>query len=556
MNLLSQLNEASSASPSELKDLLKKDPRTKVIFTRSFDSSSVDVPQLYATLKYYFLNNPEILKFAEKRGGTRNFGPWDLGVLRKIDPKKATVENLEDAVGLVKGFFKDYGVLEKRNIDKDTLEIIYTATTRDSRAVALPSYAQRELAMMPDIRQDAPLRLYMGINFQSRDFNDVVSYISNVAATTEGSAVKFLKSIRDGKRIVDMEFDMPTFWTSSLEQAKKYARHEYLEGRYVRDQDKMDGQLGFVISVLARPKDVLIDLGKAIEDDVIVLSSSQNKKSILAPGKYTCRLVAKYTPEGEVDLDAEQTDDSAIVVENLYRQSKFILKLISARLKGFTTSYSVMGKLNFVKDGKLLDAGSRSKIANLFDGVATFMNDDIIPLNAKQHFGSISPSDAKFLAAIEELKERIDLDMSAKIAQPRVKGTPQTHKSIFSLSGEDAIKDTTIYPLKDFFYYALGDQRFTDWGVGSDLNVALAFSNQDQVNRAHLLSKAAQRVHLDRAIVGLLSQFSLPVDPKDPKGSLQKVYPELLLALKAVTICRLLKQIEELIESALDAKTK
>jgi hypothetical protein len=132
-----------------------------------------------------------------------------------------------------------------------------------------------------------------------------------------GKGLQFLRSVRDGSRVLDLEWDRASSWSTDRDTALAFAKFgsakntfgatlQWLErsGR----GDAIDGDLGFLISTLAQPEDILIDVLRL--QTAAHLKHGSEAEMILAPGKYTCRVSTKLTKKGEVDPIAPVADES------------------------------------------------------------------------------------------------------------------------------------------------------------------------------------------------------------------------------------------------------
>lgn len=313
MQLISYLQEAADIPLADLKAAVKKDKRVNKIFTKNLQLDEIpDIKEFINTLRFYVLNNRHVIDFVKKRGpGSQYLSSWILKAARELRPETLDQKGLDELREAITDIFRDVTTTTNATFSNDTGKWLY-GWLNDLAGYrgALAYGAVRELKTLPNIRPSKPVHLYRGLTFdkaslKERDRGDGTMDV--------GAGLQFLRSVRDGKRVVDIEYGEATKWYRD----KKVAISNAMSDRDVAhepnmDRSKLKGELGFVISILAQPSDIIVDtalLPKPAADPTVVLQA----------GEYVVRISNKYTPAGEVDpIDAhDDSSEAGSILESL-----------------------------------------------------------------------------------------------------------------------------------------------------------------------------------------------------------------------------------------------
>lgn len=313
MELLSTLQEASGHPIEDLKKVLMKDDRTKQLFHKGLELADLRNPaEFLNSVKFFLLNNRNVLSFVEDRSDVKALSPRLLKKLRELKPTELTDRTIEDLQTFASDLFREYSYVERNGISGPTRKELVDWKNGNGRYFDLSRSAQKELASVPGLRPTRPVLLYRGLLFSSHDLKERKRYDGQMEV---GKGLQFLRSVRDGSRVVDLEWDRASSWSTSKETALAFAKFGSAQSNFgatlqwlERGKDAIDGDLGFLISTLARPEDVLIDIARL--NTAAHLKHGTEAEMILAPGKYTCRVTTKLTKKGEVDPTAPIADES------------------------------------------------------------------------------------------------------------------------------------------------------------------------------------------------------------------------------------------------------
>lgn len=151
------------------------------------------------------------------------------------------------------------------------------------------------------LKPTQPVTLYRGLLFRLGSDN----------------TANFLRSIRKGTGTVNLVWDRLSSWTTSKEIANRFATCRSASSNFdammgwmskVKDERVIDGDLGFVISTLARPEDILVDMRMVN----VASQHGHEGEVVLKPGRKIARIVKKYNIKGEVDPKADSAGRPAV----------------------------------------------------------------------------------------------------------------------------------------------------------------------------------------------------------------------------------------------------
>ena len=345
--LLQILQEAATLSIPEVKKALKKDPRTVIMLAKTppkLEDIS-DMSGFFSTIKYLALNNTNVLKFVKSRDSVKDMSSSWLKDVRSLRADKITQSDLDDIHQLLTLLFKEHTSVQNDTMSKDLRRELSDWVNTSARYYNLPLWATNELKSLPDIRPKKQVILYRGILFSDYDLQDRKSYDGTL---DEGNGIKFLRSIRKGQKIVDLEWDRPSSWTKDKKVAEQFAKNGPASSsfsatmQWLQNSGKaIQGAMGFIIAVVAKPDDVLIDLTRVR----IRSGYAEESEMILRPGTYTAKIIKKFTVDGEVDLEKETEQDNTKIDEIFDYAAKAVEGLKSLDNFDFTgvTSRIILG---------------------------------------------------------------------------------------------------------------------------------------------------------------------------------------------------------------------
>jgi hypothetical protein len=157
-----------------------------------------------------------------------------------------------------------------------------------------------------DIRPSSPVLLYRGLLFKEGYQMGELASNENERKYAERmhnkhkSARVFIDAMRAGRIDVNMNYPTASSWTTSKTIAERFASKNAASSQHLamlnwlRQKGAIDGELGIVISTLARPSDIIVDLSK------IELYGMHGNESemILMPGTKKVRIAKLMTADG------------------------------------------------------------------------------------------------------------------------------------------------------------------------------------------------------------------------------------------------------------------
>jgi hypothetical protein len=320
MNLLRILNEASATPIEDLKDQMKRDKRVSMIFSRSLEPDEIaDKKQFLLTLRYYLLNNKEVLNFIKDRAGL-NVSTYTFDTIRKYsvsdieDPNK--LENLRKTVADI---FRDAGRVKKKDLSGSSISYLYDYLLNAKTTYFTPHVAN-ELKTLK-LTSKTPVKLYYGINFTEYDFDNIREWTGNKATTRPGPAVEFKNSINVKTKEVNLDFSYPKVLTTSLKKAELMAKY----GDYRHESNTFRGEVGYVVSILVPPSKQVLSISAYTAAGAIGFDRF-NDFFIVDSGKYRGKIVKKLTPSGEEDV---LDDERSSKIDDIVKSIKFVNELVS-----------------------------------------------------------------------------------------------------------------------------------------------------------------------------------------------------------------------------------
>lgn len=305
---LSLIQESSALILPDLKKVMQKDKRVSPFLKRDSTFADLEDPKTsLETLKFYMLNNPNVVSHVKSRFGVGKNGvsKWDLDQFRKSrDLEEKQFDLLKQ---VVQDIFKDHASLARGTVSAGTLKELRSWANHSGRYYNLTQEAQRELDTVEALKPAKPIVVYRGLLFKEYDFRDVSSSWDK----NEPNGIKFAKAIRANKKEVDLSWDRPSSWSKEKGVAQRFAMYGPASSNFeatfqmLSRKGAIDGKVGYIVSMLVDPKDVLVDFEKA---RATIGQYESESEVIVKPGKYHCRIVKKFTPDGEAKLDADDSE--------------------------------------------------------------------------------------------------------------------------------------------------------------------------------------------------------------------------------------------------------
>lgn len=516
MNFLQQLNEAANIPLDQLKDRMKKDPRVKMVFQRDLQLDQLKDPVEFAkTIHFYIFNNPQVRAYIEKRADRRDVSKhWFKRMANSSNPTQKLTQNeivwLQD---LVKGLFKDVTYVQKKDISKrgyENLMMFFNGTHN-----ILDAYAAKEVESL-DMKPGGPVTLYRGLLFD--DFSlrtgDRFGY---------GAGLKFLAAVRKGKRTVDLDYGNHTIWTKDKKRALAQALYgsdaPWHNPDSIKDPkiEKHRGKMAFVISTLAGPDDVVVDLS---EFSKVYNWPPKNQTGysavILKPGKRLARIVSKYTQEGEEDpISQDETEDLGDIEQLLTmfgRILKLPMEIEYEGLSRFTHDPDIMKQV-----GVLIDPAFKERLAKLLNSTVSFYQKHLKDLDLTKLAQQSGKHKATY-AALRTIADSFDGfvrhedygDPNALRLRDRQAGTPYIRDL---KKGEDML--TAFSPemmAEDVAKVIAAQKRWTDRKISSAIRgyAKVADPNLTFPEKVHLSGWAVQKPLLDAAVDGFYQVVGKP----------------------------------------------
>lgn len=512
--LISQLNEASDIPLAQLKATMKKDKRVNVIFTKSPQLDEIKDPvEFVRTVRYYLLNNKNVIEFVKSRSvASTRVSNWYLKSVRQARPEALTQASLDSIVEVASDIFRDLTTVTNVTISSDTMGTLWHWLDKQAGYRGDLSYtAVREFLTFPSIRPEQPVRLYRGLAFDERSLEEKPD---GNGAMTVGSGLKFLRSVRQGKRVADAEWDLATMWTRDIEKARATA---FSDNSWEQDRTKISGKLGFLISVLAKPSDIIVDtamLGPKVQHDPPTV--------VLKAGKYTVRVVKKWTPEGEVDPTEmpDETSDAASVAESI-TMFAHVWKLPFPEPDFITMDRGVggvKGQENFLQ---LIKPETTTKIIKAYDTLRDYYNEHIKDVTEDQL--NALAGDKRYSAAVQVLKILHD-KMSYKVQHPterdtRYSGDRKKYVPRAELSGRDTWEGDKYFSMREIIPSMVTFKRLQDWQTANKINDLGRMSGLPIISSLHQKAGKIQQEQLEKAISGFFKAIGEPVPASRPAAA-------------------------------------
>lgn len=539
MKLIQQLDEAANIPLEELKDRMKKDPRVSVLFRRDFDPSEIEnQKEFFETLKYYFFNNQLVREYVKKREGKGTFGKislFDWKRLTSITPEvfekhvdAAKYNILVAAKEMISAVFSDLTSYQSGKLPTKVIDELSQALNLD--------YPQKEFRLYDttikyldtfDLKPERQIRLYRGMIFDT----DAMKEIGPGHRANIGSGLRFLKGIREGSRVAEFDWPGATTWYKNVEDARWAASqgrarlaHERMSGKEAPKTVHPDYIMGFVVSTLAKPEDVVVDLSVLSDNSGWPSKTSDYYNTVvLHPGKKLVRIVSKYTKAGEVDpvqKDSDVEDDLESYRDSLSLLGKIIkIPFADVRLTPQVLRYpsTSLGQ-KMPADDQVRELASKElteKLAKSLSTIINYFNKHIRDIDVDAITASAGPEYADVLNKIKAFKQK--MSSTIRSAKFRDKDNWRGTKKIYELEdANDFFENQEDLELDALIKTLSGKERFTDWMTGSAIEgIAHRFGmSRMELHNIHRKGKASQKPALDFIVRNLFIMFDedMPAD--------------------------------------------
>jgi hypothetical protein len=554
------LEEASNIPLDQLKDRMKKDPRVKMIFQRTLNLDEIkDKDEFIRTLRYYLFSNENVRRYVEKRGSAANLSGYGWKNINKRLQKGSLGQQyqLDALLSIVKDLFSDASMVQKKNLSKRAHDDLHSWLSRQS--IGWPTgnlsvHTAYELASL-ELKPTKPTTLYKAFMFDELDFRQISSW------SGDGQGLNFLKSIRQGKRIADLDFNAHSVWSTNKKHAMRdaiFGQHTWseLNDNTPRKIANLRGVLSFVVSIRATPDNVLVDFSQTHPYWGWPNSNSVHAaQMIIRPGKYACRVTNKFTKEGEVDLDAGAKDDAGgIDLEQVKEQLSLlgrILKLPFPKIY-FEGVDRAWNPEEVRQIAVLADTKNQEIILKLMRQVISLYNKHFRDIDVKEISSQASQNPATF-KAIVELQELFKQTVShKKYANPHSR-TKHGAKEISDVDPDDLATINQNYHnsnLKNAVTTIESQKRSTQYQTLSVFSglAKIADPNYSKPDNLHLRSWKQQKEYIDLALDGFYKIIGKP-KPTDPKQQAQDFYEIMEEANVYAQLARFLQDLKTIAQS-------
>lgn len=522
MQLISQLQEAADVPLKDLKALVKKDKRVNKVFSKNLQLDELDDPaEFVRTLRFYVLNNRNVLAFVKDSGSARRVSSFWFRSAREIRPETLTQKSLDDIVENVQDFFKDLTAAQNGTVSTSTYKDLWQLLDREYVTLNarhnMSNSERREWLATPEFRPTTPVTLYMGLHFNEGNFKEKQDYNGNMEV---GQGLQFLRSVREGKRVVDLKLSGLSIWTTSLEEARNYAFNGS-ESSYRKEQDKIRSQMAFVISTLMKPSNIIVDTAR------LPVPHSE-PKVIVAEGDYTCRIINKYTPKGEVDPTAG-VDDNSAAVDTAESITTFahVWKPPLTRPKFGTLD---RGSFDLASFNLMRDPDTKPKILKSMENLRRYYlehlhsadSDGLAELSGTNHHDA-----AELIAGLQKFfGERQEHPTELDPSRGRARKKLYKRHELTSEEVYDNYKSASIDGILPFL---VDKKRFTSWSTASPLIALLHLASIPVPKDVHLSAGKVQQEWLSKAVTGFFNVIGEP-EPADRKEAAKKIHDMVALA--------------------------
>lgn len=520
MNFLQQLDEAASIPVDQLRAKMMKDPRVKKIFARDLNVDEIpDHDEFIKTLRYYVFSNPKVREYIADRGEKREFSGLSLKSFGRswLPGKKLTQSDLDWFRTVIKSLFKDQEYLQKVSLSTRTLDNIYDWYNVGRNQ--LDAYTARELMSLP-LRPTKPITVYRAFVFRERDMR------SDGMSNAQG--LNFLKSIRAGTRVIDLQLDEATSWSKDRnDEIAKIVHGRDASWKGYKEGDskaiaRHQGDLAFLVSTLASPDDIIVDFGmlsKASKSGWPSEDNSAHSVVVLNPGKHVCRVASKHTQKGEEDPIARKDEDGPDlddIREDLTLLSRIIkLPVPEVKLEGFERNKHDPKAMEQI--ALFTNPDVQEKLFKLFKQVHSYYMSKLDPIDLVKLADQVAGADPAPYDALKKLNDVFD-DYVSHVSwrDPERRKMTYGTKKVRELEDTELMKTAVPPNLGNLEYMATmvkTRKRTQDWRVAQSWEgLAIAADpNFDLPNKLERAGWAQQEKVVNLAMRGFYKILGRPM---------------------------------------------
>lgn len=536
MSLLKLLQEASTLAIPSLKKAMLKDKRAAILFKKDLTLDDIeDKDAFLATLKYWILNNESVRSFVAMRHDVKDLDKKTLLQYRSMRGKDLDANNLKWLIAFIQDVFKEHASVERAVMSSDLKRELKSWINTSGRYNNLALWAQRELLAIPTLRPDKRVVLYRGVLFKQYDLEEKDKYDGTLEV---GNGLKFLRSIKQGTREVDLSWDRPSSWTYKKEVAERFAKFGPASSNYAAtfqwldrsiQKKHIDGALGYVISTFAEPDDILLDMNR-LRTNINQIHGDESEV-ILKPGTYKAHIVKKYTvDQGEVNPDEEiQSDDSPLPVtfEAIASFDKsFKLPEVSSVLDSDLRIWSsdavgLVKHTNLFKT--LIKNSTTTSVVHAYDKLMEFYSATLKDLDAKHLKAEKHSANPELGRKVLKLKELIaQLSGNVKHSKFRTEKNSSGLGKKSDLSGEEYRATISPYDLKYMEKDLLTLGRISD-STADKAFTSLALHTGVQLPTSAKLKQfgsAKQTPLIEQAVINFFKKIDI-TKPEDKQEALK-----------------------------------
>ena len=536
MQLISTLQEASSHQIDELKRVMQKDPRVKQIFQKHLDLEDIRNPaEFLNTVKFFLLNNRNVIDFVEGRNYVKALDKNALKKLRELKPATMTQRDVDNLLQFASDVFREFKHVENSGMSPELRKEILEWVNKNGRYFDLSRHAQRELLSLPNVRPTRPILVYRGLLFSGSDLKERKRYDGSLEI---GKGLKFLRSIREGSRVVDLEWDRASSWSTSKEVAMRFAQFSSASSNFeatmnwLSRKGKIDGDLGFVISTLAQPEDILLDVSRFVTS--AHMQHGGEGEIILAPGTYTCRVTTKLTKEkGEVDpiksAEIDESINNAVAAVKEFARTWEVEDFSDLKTEGWST----------IDVERMLRSGSTeafSKLARKGTKEAALKALSQLKEFYHEHLENLSEEQLQTIQADKRIGKIAEWIVELR-KWMNEESRHQAHRTVDNPKGRVAHKKMSVEQLRDTNYSpthtklkdATTGARFTDYATGNAVNSLLTGLGDTPEKDIHRRGRKDQEAVMDR----LLKKFYDKLNVEQPADRAEAINKMLMAVLGA-----------------------